>query len=131
MNPLEQLLAMLDVLATPAAALAARAIRDIIDEDDSELEVLLLTVAAQAVSDHGPEGIQMATEQVRLLIQGKLTELDLTDARMSHAILAAAERKEGLDRRKVREIFTMIGHALGAAGVALLGGALGGAIKVT
>lgn len=127
---LQTLLDTLTQLGDPAAELAADQLRALADKANSPWEALALDMAAQAVLDHGPDGVDLASQQIVQLLEGKRAELDLADARLSHALLAAMERQEGLNRRQVREWFTKLGKVFGALGVAFLAGVASGALKV-
>jgi len=127
-QPLALLLASLTALGDPAAELAADELRDLATDADG-WEALALNVAAQAVIDHGPDGIKLASTQLIELVEGRRTELDVADARTSHAILVAMEQGEKVRRRDIRNWFTKLGVVLGSLGAVFMSGVVSGALK--
>ena len=121
------LLATLEALGTAASEAAADEIMEFAGEADS-FSATALEVVAQAIEKHGQLGIDTAIGQIMAVVSGKLTELDVSDARSSHALLAAIEREEGLNRRKVREWHFEVGQILGSVGLALVSGVAMGAL---
>jgi hypothetical protein len=132
MTALDTLLTTLEGLGTPASELAATELRDLAGAKDG-WQALALDVAAQAIEKHGPDGLKLATRQLTQLAEGKITVLDVADARTSHAILAAMEQDESVRRRDVRDYFAKLGTVVGSLGSVFLGsvvkGALGGIVK--
>jgi len=122
------LLAALHQMEDPAAERAAAELRELAGEATNTWQALALDVAAQAVQQHGPEGLHIALVQISQLADGKISQLDVADARTSHAILTAMERDEIGGRRAVRAWFTKLGIVLSALGAAFLTGVVSGSL---
>jgi len=128
LSALDRMVDTLELLANPAADLAAKQLRDLAGGDDSAWEAIAIEVAAQAVEAHGADGLHLALRQVRLLAEGKTDFIDVADARTSHALLVALEKAEDVRRSQVRDFFCKLGEALGHAGAAMLARGVRGTI---
>lgn len=127
---LDTLLSALDLLTEPAAVKAADELRKLATDSDSPWQSLALELSAQVVAEQGADGLRLLTRQLTDVMRGKADSIDVTDARVSHLLLAELEKSEIKDRRAAKRFMSQVGNVMGQLGAALVAGVVSGSIKV-
>jgi hypothetical protein len=121
---LDSILDKVTGLGLEGAGELSEALLNLADGKTDETAKLALVLTAKFVREFGPEGIDLAKEQILKLAKGKHIDLDMSDERLAHLVLAAREESEFLNRSRVNWIFVEIGRVIGLLFAALIEQAL-------
>lgn len=125
MKNLQQLLdVLLPVLGQEAVNLVQDELDELTGAAQEPWKKAILGLIADAVAEHGPEGVQIAINSIHEMLEGKVVALDWTDLETASDILAHLQNMEADHKTATREYVARVSQVLGTILAGLVKGFL-------
>jgi len=123
----EALLAtLIPILGEAGVAALTEQINALAANEDEAWKAMVLALVADAVKEHGVDGIVLAEEAIESLFKNEVPDIDWASPRVVSDLVAQMQNAEAGRKSQVRDYFTKIGDVLGILGVGIIKGLLAG-----
>jgi len=115
----------IEAIVDAGAKLAVKKLADFIDDESADSkgwEKIALKMTADAVSKHGPSGVELAQKAIFGLFDGESVDLDFTDLKTASDALALLQNKEADDKSRAEDFFVEVGAAFAIIGAGVAQG---------
>lgn len=99
------------------------------EKEDDAMQKLVLSLVAEAVEEMGPDGIALAQDEIRKLLNGKPVDLNWASPRTASDAVALLQNAERERREKVESVVEKSGRMFGVIGAMFVKAAAKGAFK--
>lgn len=120
---------LLDLLLPQLGQAGVDALKDLLEDlsadQDQPWKKAVLALLADAVKNHGPEGIEMARKAIEAILAHKVPKIDWANPRTASDIVAQLQNAEADQKVAARDFFVKLGEVLGKVSVGIVLGLIG------
>jgi hypothetical protein len=105
---------LVPILGPEAATALAEELRELISDESPAWQRSVLALVADAVEKHGIAGIQIALDQIEILLEGdEEPEIDWANLMVASDLVASLQNAEADRKSAARDFLARIGKVLG------------------
>lgn len=120
---------LVPIVGAQAVKLASDELDGLASDASDPLKAAVLSLISDAVSAHGADGIAMAQNAVKDLLDGGGTpDIDWASPRTASNLVAAMQNAEADRKSEAREMAQRFGHVMGKVGALLIKAAIASAV---
>jgi len=102
-------------------------IKTLADDADDPTKKIVFTLMAEAVSELGEDGLDIAEAEIKRLLNGRSAELDWASPRTASDAVALLQNAERARKKKAKAAIAKAGKVFGALGAVFFKAAVSGA----
>jgi hypothetical protein len=102
-------------------------IKTLADDADDPTKKIVFTLIAEAVSELGEDGLDIAEAEIKRLLNGRSAELDWASPRTASDAVALLQNAERARKKKAKAAIAKAGKVFGALGAIFFKAAVSGA----